>query len=158
MFTTSTSRLCLTNMRASVLLTLLCLTFATVVISQQFTQTEIDQTLYYHNLYRANVRPVASTMPSLTWDSKLATVALNWAAKCTSSSGNLVDHNPNRSTDYGTGYVGENIYASTSSSSTPFNAITSWNSENTSYAFASNTCASGQVCGHYTQVQLVNHL
>jgi uncharacterized protein YkwD len=124
----------------------------TSVAAQQFTQTEIDQTLYWHNLYRANVN--AANMKTLTWDSKLATVAYNYAQKCKSAGGGLVDHNPDRTKDYGVNgvYVGENIYASSGKATTPQAAATSWNNENSSYTFTTNTCASGAVCGHYTQL------
>lgn len=47
----------------------------------------------------------AQTMPDLTWDSNLATVASNWAAGCTNT------HNDDRTTQYdnlagSTDYVG----------------------------------------------------
>lgn len=44
----------------------------------------------------------------MSWSSSLATTAQNYADTCTSSTGVLLDHNPNRGTD-----VGENIYATT---------------------------------------------
>lgn len=39
----------------------------------------------------------AQTMPDLTWDAGLATVAAGWAAQCT-----LNTHNPDRTTQYDT--------------------------------------------------------
>jgi pathogenesis-related protein 1 len=87
----------------------------------------------------------------MTWDPALAKIASDWVVKCTDSDGNgLVDHNAGRSDTYPT-YVGENIYASSGTASGT-DAVSSWVSEGKDYDYASNTCAAGKVCGHYTQV------
>jgi pathogenesis-related protein 1 len=99
-----------------------------------------------HNNARAKVGD-----PPLVWDPALATIAQNWVQQCIDTDGNgLVDHNANRSQGYPT-YVGENIYASTGTATGP-DAVASWVSEGQYYDYASNTCAAGQICGHYTQV------
>ena len=34
--------------------------------------------------------------------------------------------------------------------------VQSWFNEYTSYSYVSNSCASGAVCGHYTQVKTID--
>jgi hypothetical protein len=87
----------------------------------------------------------------MTWDPALATIASKWAAMCQDTDGNgLLDHNAGRSEGYPT-YVGENIYASTGTANGT-GAVKSWVSESVDYDYDANTCASGKICGHYTQV------
>jgi pathogenesis-related protein 1 len=92
-------------------------------------------------------------LPSLQWDPQLASYAAAWLAMCqdTEAPIGLVDHDPNRTNVAGYPYIGENIYAS-SGAATAQDAVTDWASEGTSYDYATNTCASGAVCGHYTQL------
>jgi pathogenesis-related protein 1 len=99
-----------------------------------------------HNNARAKVG-----VAPLAWDPQLAAIAQAWVQQCIDTDGNgLVDHNANRSQGYST-YVGENIYASTGTATGP-DAVADWVSEGQYYDYASNTCAAGQICGHYTQV------
>jgi hypothetical protein len=135
---------------------LVCLSVLLVarVINAQaiaFSAQDISDVLYWHNLYRKDVQPPAATaLSQLTWDSNLATVSYNWAAKCTQNSQGFLDHNPNRSAEYGQ-TVGENIYAGSAASiNTPYLASKNWNDENTTYTLSTNTCTG--VCGHYTQI------
>lgn len=48
--------------------------------------------------------------------------------------------------------VGENLFVSTYPNVTPYDAVASWAAESKFYNYAKNTCATGKVCGHYTQV------
>jgi uncharacterized protein YkwD len=93
-------------------------------------------------------RSAVGEMP-LHWDPIAAQVALTYASEC------MFMHNPNASAQYdsmgGKGGLGENI-ASGAPSQTIAGAVASWVGEETNYDHATNTCASGQVCGHYTQV------
>jgi pathogenesis-related protein 1 len=86
---------------------------------------------------------------ALHWDPIAAQVALAWASQC------MFMHNPNASTQYasmgGTGGLGENV-ASGAPTQTVAAAVASWLGEKASYNHATNTCASGQQCGHYTQI------
>ena len=50
----------------------------------------------------------------------------------------------------GGGY-GENLYASSTNSSMK-NGLEAWYSEKPAYSYNTNSCASGHICGHYTQV------
>ncbi len=97
------------------------------------------------------VRAMVGVAP-LTWDPDLAAVAQGWADQCVDVQApiGLVDHNAGRSDTY-PGYVGENIYGS-GGSATPQGAVSLWASEQANYDYASNTCATGKVCGHYTQL------
>jgi pathogenesis-related protein 1 len=87
--------------------------------------------------------------PPLVCDPIAVQVALNYANKC------MYAHNANRSADYtalgGTGGLGENIAAGAPTQSIS-GAVTSWLNEAPNYNHATNTCAAGQVCGHYTQI------
>lgn len=104
-----------------------------------------------HNQVRAMVQ-TQPPLPALTWSPALAATAAAWVAQCkdTMAPTGLVDHNAGRSTGHPY-YVGENIYAS-SGNATGQSAVTSWAAEATNYTYASNTCAAGKVCGHYTQL------
>ena len=108
---------------------------------------ELAGILAAHNAVRA-----AKGLSPLTWDPALAKIAHDWVVQCVDSvaPAGLVDHNANRSATYPQ-YVGENIYASSGTATGPA-AVNSWKSEESNYNYASNTCASGQVCGHYTQL------
>ena len=52
--------------------------------------------------------------------------------------------------------MGQNIFAVANSSGTydtkPADVVDSWAGEGADYDYASNTCATGKVCGHYTAV------
>ncbi|KAJ0746326.1 putative CAP domain-containing protein [Helianthus annuus] len=48
--------------------------------------------------------------------------------------------------------LGENIYWGSGSSWTPVDAVNTWAGEERYYRYGANTCASGQQCGHYTQI------
>lgn len=104
-----------------------------------------------HNQVRAMVQ-TGTPLPALTWSPALAATAAAWVAQCkdTEAPTGLVDHNAGRSSGHPY-YVGENIYASSGTATGPA-AVTSWAAEVANYTYATNTCASGKVCGHYTQV------
>ena len=104
-----------------------------------------------HNAVRAGVATSPPLAP-LAWSASLADTARSWAAQCrdTQAPIGMIDHNPGRSTGH-PWYVGENIYAA-SWPAPPQSAVTSWASEVAFYDYARNSCAAGQVCGHYTQL------
>lgn len=85
----------------------------------------------------------------LVWDPIAAEVAQGYASTCTFA------HNANRSSQYdalgGMGGLGENIAAGAPTQSVS-GAVGSWVGEEQYYDHATNTCASGQECGHYTQI------
>ncbi len=92
-----------------------------------------------HDAARAAVSPAASpAIPALTWSSTVAAAAQTWANGCSFEHG-------------GAGSYGQNLFASTGSTA-PADVVTSWVGESAHYDYATNTCASGDSCGHYTQV------
>lgn len=139
-------------------LALRCLTIFPLVATEcaaQLTPAEIAGVLADHNQVRSTVTPAAANMTRLEWDSALAVVAQNWANRCSWA------HNPGATTAYAalssnTGGVGENIFVTTASRASALaganSAITNWAAERASYNFATNACAPGQQCGHYTQL------
>ena len=71
----------------------------------------------------------------------MANVAQDWANQC------VLGYNTAR------GPVGENLYVTSSNASDiALQAVQTWVSEAPHFDIASNTCASGEICGHYTQV------
>ncbi|XP_078681759.1 glioma pathogenesis-related protein 1-like [Branchiostoma floridae x Branchiostoma belcheri] len=110
------------------------------------SQAQINAILQAHNNYRSAVSPTAANMEYMEWDDSLATIAQSWADGCN------FEHNTNQEPSYSAElWVGENLYASTGS----YNAgeeTENWHSEVSDYTYSSNSCASGRVCGHYTQV------
>lgn len=91
-----------------------------------------------HNAVRAGVG-----VPDLVWDDALAVIAEEWAASL-AARGCIMEH------DYSSPY-GENLYWSTFES-TAQQVVDAWASEVAYYDYDSNSCASGEMCGHYTQV------
>lgn len=95
---------------------------------------ELNGIVKLHNEWRAEV----GTAP-LEWSAEVASIAKAYAEKCEWG------HNDDRN-----GY-GENIYASSGQSS-PSDVVGSWAAEKKDYDASSGKCASGKVCGHYTQI------
>lgn len=101
-----------------------------------------------HNAVRSGtfpgvtVSPVPSPpLPAMGWSAAAAAVAEAWAAGCTYA------HNAGR------GFRGENIAASAPPGSrTAAGIVGLWAGEWPDYDYATNRCAAGQVCGHYTQI------
>jgi len=105
----------------------------------------------YHNEVRAAVQ-TATPLPAMEWDASLAQTAAAWVAMCrdTDAPIGLIDHNPNRSVGHPY-YVGENVFGA-GGTATAQQAVQVWASEGANYNYATNTCAAGKVCGHYTQI------
>lgn len=115
-------------------------------------QDQIDAFVAAHNQARSGplTPPPSPPLSPVSWDAALADVAFNYLGRCQGTS--LVNHNANRTADYaalgGSGYVGENIYATTGTA-TPADAVTLWMAEASSYDYASGDFGTA---GHYTQV------
>ena len=73
----------------------------------------------------------------MAWSSAIAAVAQAWTDKCVFA-------------DTSNGY-GSNAFAGTGTY-TPADVVQSWVSEDADYDYATNSCAAGKECGHYTQV------
>jgi hypothetical protein len=100
-----------------------------------------------HNSTRANATPTPNPrLANLCWNDVVAGHAQAWAGNCSFS------HDPR----LGTLGEGQNIYAAAVSSGFPTTAAQdaepAWAAEAANYDYATNTCALGQVCGHYTQI------
>jgi uncharacterized protein YkwD len=92
-----------------------------------------------HNRARANVSPPAKpALPPVRWSDELAASARAWAQRC--------EFEHNAKSDYG-----ENLAARTDQAD-PATVVASWAVEAEHYDHRRNRCASGEVCGHYTQV------
>jgi uncharacterized protein YkwD len=96
-----------------------------------------------HNQARAKAKPTpASALPPLTWSPEAAKVAQAYANKC------QFEHNKNRGKQFG-----ENLAAAAPpGSKTNAQVVEDWASEVSDYSYATNKCAPGKMCGHYTQV------
>jgi len=94
------------------------------------------------NAVRESAKPTPTpALAPFTWSEDAAQVAQAWANNC------VYQHNSGR------GNRGENIAANTPSGSWgPANVVAAWAGEASDYDYASNTCASGKECGHYTQI------
>ncbi len=113
-----------------------------------------EEILARHNHWREAVGA-----PGLAWSAELAAFAQEWADEL-SKRGCEMEHRP-RSGPFTQKY-GENLsWASPTTwsdgrteaqSISPSSVVDGWDSEKADYDYASNTCAAGKACGHYTQV------
>lgn len=111
------------------------------IISIAFATTHAQNTpqdyIAAHNQARAAVG-----VGPVVWDPTVAAYAQSYAnqrrADC-----RLV---------HSSGPYGENIFWGSGKEWSGIEAVNSWVSEKQWYNYASNTCAAGRVCGHYTQV------
>jgi len=102
-------------------------------------QTDVSRALLAaHNKVRAGVgvRP-------LEWSAPLAAVAQQWADEM-AASGKFA-HRPK-------GRYGENIFEIQGAKADAAEVVSDWAGEVKDYDAASNSCSSGKVCGHYTQL------
>ncbi|ESN97573.1 hypothetical protein HELRODRAFT_85437, partial [Helobdella robusta] len=79
------------------------------------------------------------------WSSKLANYAASWAQRCSFEHGQPAEAKND-------GYIGQNLYVSSSPNVNFESAIQSWYDEKPYYNYSSNTCRSNKMCGHYTQI------
>ena len=80
-------------------------------------------------------------VPPLTWSSRLAAVAANWADQLLAR--REFFHRPNSR-------YGENLFETTGAPAAPEDVIDAWASESRDYDYRSNRCRG--VCGHFTQI------
>ncbi|MEZ5671459.1 MAG: pathogenesis-related family 1 protein [Thiotrichaceae bacterium] len=93
-----------------------------------------------HNAWRKKVG-----VPDLTWSKTLATVAQTWANSLKSNQNCAMVHSANPK-------YGENLYWSSGFTATTQQVVDAWGNEVKDYTYATNKCAAGKMCGHYTQV------
>lgn len=82
-------------------------------------------------------------LPPLKWSEHLAAQAQVWADNLQQQGCRRLRHDPKA-------HYGENLAAGTHLTAT--GAVRLWTDEAAYYDARSNTCMTGQVCGHYTQV------
>lgn len=139
-------------------------TTGAIVTTSVVNATDKATILSLHNTLRTQA---LSSMPALTWSTTASTVAEKYAKllavrSCTSTlpsgQARLVHGKIAAPASYsfssGTTQMGENLAAAGSSGSYPAVAtlVNLWSNEKVDYTYSSNTCASGKVCGHYTQM------
>ncbi len=94
-----------------------------------------------HNVARINATPKPSPeLPIVARSTTIAATAQAYADQCD------FKHNAAR------GNLGENLFANTGQNFSPTQVVQGWEAEKADYDYATNTCASGKQCGHYTQV------
>jgi hypothetical protein len=92
-----------------------------------------------HNAVRAAAMPAPSpALAEVHWSDSAAALAADWAARC-----EFNHRDPNT--------LGENLFASTAARS-PTQIVNDWAAEKANYTYATNSCALGKQCGHYTQI------
>lgn len=106
-----------------------------------------------HNKWRAAVG-----VPGLNWSDRLAALASAWANRLKEQNACSARHNP----DNQTYRIGENIFwaspimksngAREPQQIQPGTVVGTWAGEIADFNYATNSCASGKMCGHYTQV------
>jgi len=96
----------------------------------------------HNGVRRSPQPPPPAPLPMLTWSAAAAQVAQAWADGCNYA------HNGGR------GFRGENIAATAPPNARDLGFVVSqWGpAEAKDYDYASNTCAPGKQCGHYTQI------
>lgn len=102
------------------------------------SQAGIQQMLTAHNTWRRRYG-----VPALTWSPQLASYAQEWANHLHQR--NLFEHRKNLP-------YGENLAWAAGQQLSPERVVNMWGEEVKDYNYAANTCASGKMCGHYTQV------
>ena len=101
---------------------------------------DIAATLDLHNCMRSQVSPAAvPPLAPLSWSTAIATTAQTWVSQC------------NFAREPGLPY-GENTAFFSGGTATVQQATQLWVAERVFYDYAGNTCAPGQICGHYTQI------
>ena len=92
-----------------------------------------------HDGVRAAAMPAPNpALPVTSWSTAAATQAEDWVARC-----DFNHRSPNT--------LGENLFASTDPRA-PTAVVNEWAAEKANYTWATNACASGKACGHYTQI------
>ena len=98
----------------------------------------VKQILDAHNQWRGN-----HGVTPLVWSDELASVAQAWADKLIQQE--RLEHRFNSP-------YGENLASARGQQLSPERVVRMWGEEIKDYDYATNSCASGKVCGHYTQI------
>ncbi|XP_061349906.1 pathogenesis-related protein PR-1-like [Gastrolobium bilobum] len=104
---------------------------------QEQERSFADQFVIPQNAARSKVR-----VPPLVWSAKLESYA-QWYANIRRNDCAL---------EHSNGPYGENIFWGGGAGWTPAQAVNAWVEEVQWYNYDLNSCAEGQMCGHYTQI------
>lgn len=158
------------NKRLSLVLTLIAFTVASCNSTPVKTDNSIvagssgkpaKQSLDSNDmLSQLNSHRKALGLPALRWSNSLTEYANEWASRLASTQNCNLMHRPQSGNSKQ--IFGENLfYASAirwnsgktqAQQMTPKAVVDGWVSEKANYNYASNRCAPGKMCGHYTQV------
>lgn len=103
-----------------------------------------------HNKLRQDVGT-----PAIKWSASLATTAQEWADSLKQNSGCKPSHKPKSDLGENLYWAGALIYSNGTSkvqAITPTLVTDFWGNEKQDYTLSSNSCATGKICGNYTQV------
>lgn len=109
------------------------LTMQSTTLAQNTQQDYLDA----HNTARSAVG-----VADISWDDTVQAYAEDYANQRISDCSLVHSGGP----------YGENLFWGSSTSYSGIDAVNSWVDEKQYYDYNTNTCASGQTCGHYTQV------
>ncbi|KAM7541678.1 hypothetical protein Aperf_G00000019543 [Anoplocephala perfoliata] len=109
------------------------------------SQEERQAILDYHNKMRGSVQPTASNMLKMSYDIRLEKLAADWVERC------LYEH-PNPATFPEYRGVGQNLAIIGGRKPMMQELAEKWHDEYRDFKYEDNSCASGKVCGHYTQL------
>ena len=102
------------------------------------TPAGVKQMLDAHNAWRNR-----AGVPPLTWSPQLASYAQEWATKLLRE--NRFEHRSNLA-------YGENLAWAGGQQLSPERVVKMWGDEIADYNYANNSCRTGKMCGHYTQI------
>ena len=108
-----------------------------VVLEEGVSSAFVDR----HNFYRSEVG-----VSNIVWSEELVASAQAWADEL----------GKNCKFQHSSGSYGENIWKGTEGVFSIDDVVDSWGSEKADYDYDTNTCNSGVVCGHYTQIVWAN--
>jgi pathogenesis-related protein 1 len=136
--------------KKSILLALMLSSINLAQAATALTASQQTEMITAHSKWRTAVG-----IPALTWSNTLADTAQAWADSLKAKQACKPVHS-------GAAGLGENLFWASalmySNGTTQAQAVTStqvtdsWGNESKDYTYATNTCAAGKVCGHYTQV------
>ena len=108
-----------------------------------------NEFLAAHNKHRKK-----KNLTAVQWSDELAKIADEWAKKLATEQCGTLTHRPKSFTKPRN--LGENLATASASPNPPTggpaSAVDDWASEEQFYSYATNTCADGKDCGHYTQI------
>ena len=120
---------------------LICLSALSILHTTHAQNSQQDY-LNAHNMARAQVG-----VANVVWNATIATYAQNYANQRAMDCNLVASGGP----------YGENL-ATNSGAFTGPAAVNLWVAEKSYYVYPTNTCASGHICGHYTQVVWQNSI